>query len=61
MSKLSRRAFLAGAGGLAVGAGAFGAGFGLAAGTEDGPPSGGRVPFHGAHQAGITVEPTPAR
>ena len=61
MSRLSRRAFLAGAGGLAVGAGAFGAGFGLAAGTEDGPPTGGRVPFHGAHQAGITVEPTPAR
>jgi deferrochelatase/peroxidase EfeB len=61
VSRLSRRAFLAGAGGLAVGAGAFGAGFGVAAGTEEGPPTGGRVPFHGPHQAGITVEPTPAR
>ena len=28
MSRISRRSFLAGAGGLAVGAGAFGAGFG---------------------------------
>jgi deferrochelatase/peroxidase EfeB len=61
MARLSRRAFLAGAGGLAVGAGAFGAGFGLAAGTDGGAPTGRRVPFHGAHQAGITVEPTPAR
>jgi deferrochelatase/peroxidase EfeB len=61
MTRISRRSFLAGAGGLAVGAGAFGAGFGVASGTDDGPPTGRRVPFHGAHQTGITVEPTPAR
>ncbi len=61
MSRISRRTFLAGAGGLAVGAGAFGAGFGVAAGTEDGPPTGSHVTFHGAHQAGITADPTPAR
>ncbi|MGE3235937.1 MAG: Dyp-type peroxidase domain-containing protein, partial [Thermoleophilia bacterium] len=61
MSRISRRSFLAGAGGLAVGAGAFGAGFGLAAGTEGGPPAGSHVAFHGAHQAGITADPTPAR
>ena len=61
MDAISRRAFLAGAGGLAVGAGAFGAGYGLAAGSDPGPPTGGRVDFHGAHQAGITVDPTPAR
>ena len=60
-SRISRRSFLAGAGGLAVGAGAFGAGFAVAAGTDDGPPTGRRVPFHGPHQAGITVDPTPAR
>ena len=61
MSRISRRSFLAGAGGLAVGAGAFGAGFGVAAGTDGDPPTGSRVPFHGAHQAGITADPTPAR
>jgi deferrochelatase/peroxidase EfeB len=61
VTRISRRTFLAGAGGLAVGAGAFGAGFGLAAGTDDGTPNGSRVPFHGVHQAGITVHPTPAR
>jgi deferrochelatase/peroxidase EfeB len=60
-SRISRRAFLAGAGGIAVGAGAFGAGYGVAAGTDDPGAPGRRVPFHGAHQAGITVEPTPAR
>ena len=62
MAQISRRAFLAGAGGLAVGVGAFGAGYGLAAETEDaGPPTGRRVEFRGVHQAGITVDPTPAR
>jgi len=61
MSGISRRAFLAGAGGIAAGAAGFGVGYGVASGAEDPAPTGRRVPFHGEHQAGITVEPTPAR
>jgi deferrochelatase/peroxidase EfeB len=60
MSALSRRAFLAGAGGIAVGAGAFGVGYALGEESESGPPAGRRLAFHGAHQAGITSDPTPA-
>ena len=61
-ASVSRRAFLAGAGGVAVGAGAFGAGFGVGASGGDGSaPAGGFVAFRGPHQAGITVHPAPAR
>lgn len=58
---ISRRAFLAGAGGLAIGASAAA----LAAESRgdapnpDAPPLA-FIPFHGAHQAGITSQPSPA-
>jgi deferrochelatase/peroxidase EfeB len=56
---VSRRAFLAGAGGAAVGgllaAAACGGGDG-----GDGAGDARFVPFPGAHQAGITLEPAPA-
>lgn len=62
---LSRRSFLAGAGALAVGGGAL-----AAAGCGEGGPSPAAaaaaevplrvIPFHGAHQAGITAHPSPA-
>jgi deferrochelatase/peroxidase EfeB len=55
---ISRRAFLAGAGGAAVGGGLLAAACG---GSEPGPAAGaGRVAFVGPHQAGITLEPAPA-
>ena len=58
---ISRRAFLAGAGGLAIGAGA-GA---LAASARDEAPDPdapplGFIPFHGPHQAGVTSLPSPS-
>ena len=56
-SSLSRRHLLAGAGGLAVAAGA--SGFGMGRASADDPPSGAAAfAFHGKHQAGIT---TPAQ
>jgi deferrochelatase/peroxidase EfeB len=56
---LSRRAFLAGAGGSAVGSGLLAAACG--GGADDGPGAEGRrVAFAGPHQAGITLEPAPA-
>ena len=61
MAEISRRAFLAGAGGIAVGAGAFGVGYAVAAESDSGPPTGRRIAFLGPHQAGITIDPTPAR
>ena len=57
---VSRRAFLAGAGGAAVGGGLLAA---AACGGSDGGDGAGDarfVPFAGAHQAGITLEPAPA-
>jgi deferrochelatase/peroxidase EfeB len=56
---ISRRAFLAGAGGAAVGGGLVAAACG---GGADGEASGGgrRIAFAGPHQAGITLEPAPA-
>jgi deferrochelatase/peroxidase EfeB len=56
---ISRRAFLAGAGGAAVGGGLLAA---AGCGGGDGGAAGGArfVPFAGAHQAGITLEPAPA-
>jgi deferrochelatase/peroxidase EfeB len=53
---VSRRAFLAGAGGAAVGGGLLAA----AACGGDGAGDARFVPFAGAHQAGITLEPAPA-
>jgi deferrochelatase/peroxidase EfeB len=56
---ISRRAFLAGAGGAAVGGGLLAAAG--CAGGDGGAAGGARfVPFAGAHQAGITLEPAPA-
>jgi deferrochelatase/peroxidase EfeB len=56
---ISRRAFLAGAGGAAVGGGLLVAAG--CAGGDGGAARGARfVPFAGAHQAGITLEPAPA-
>lgn len=57
---ISRRAFIAGAGGIAVGAGAFGAGWAVGASVED-DPGGDLLPFRGPHQIGITTHPAPAR
>jgi deferrochelatase/peroxidase EfeB len=54
---ISRRAFLAGAGGLAAGA----AGFAVGRATDDGDEGSAEdlafVPFHGEHQTGITGPP----
>lgn len=62
-SRVSRREFLAGAGGIAVGAAAggiaVGAAQGAAADADD--PHLAVVPFEGAHQTGITVHPVPAQ
>ena len=61
--RVSRREFLAGAGGLAVGAAAGG----MVVGASEGQAAGGDapdlafIPFSGAHQAGITADPQPAR
>jgi deferrochelatase/peroxidase EfeB len=60
-SRISRRAFLAGAGGVAVGAGAGGLVGRATAGGEEGGGAAARVPFHGAHQAGIALHPAPTR
>ncbi len=57
---VSRRAFLAGAGGMAVGAGAFGVGWAAGAATGE-PADGGLLSFRGPHQVGITTHPAPAR
>ena len=60
---VSRREFLAGAGGIAVGAAAGG----LVVGASQGSAADSEaldlrfIPFPGEHQAGITAEPTPAR
>ena len=54
--RLTRRRALTGS----LGAAAAASGFAIAAGTDDqnsGRASGGRIPFHGAHQAGITTPP----
>ena len=57
---LSRRAFLAGAGGVAVGGGLLGAAA-CGGGSGDEAASEARfVSFAGPHQAGITLEPAPA-
>ncbi len=58
---ISRRAFIAGAGGIAIGAGAFGAGWAAGASSEEGVPAGDLLPFRGAHQVGITTHPAPSR
>lgn len=58
--RISRRAFIAGAGGIAVGAGSFGAGWATGASGDD-VPAGALLPFHGPHQVGITTHPAPAR
>lgn len=61
---LSRRAFLAGAGAIAVGGGALAAGCSedaaapAVAAVADVPLA--FIPFHGRHQAGITSHPSPA-
>lgn len=56
-TRISRRSFLAGAGGAAVGGGLVAA-IGLA---DDGAGDAGRfVPFHGPHQGGIAQQPAPA-
>ena len=57
---ISRRAFLAGAGGVAVGGGLLAAGCGDGADGDGGAPGARFVPFAGPHQAGITLEPAPA-
>lgn len=59
---ISRRAFLAGAGTVALGAGAIAAGCDGDAGEvgRAGFPPLAFVPFHGEHQAGITTHPAPA-
>jgi deferrochelatase/peroxidase EfeB len=61
--RFSRREFLAGAGGLAVGAAAGGLAVGAsqeqAAGADS--PHLEFVPFEGAHQTGITSQPVPAQ
>ena len=54
---ISRRAFLVGAGGLAAGAGGFAAARGTGGGDERSGERLAFVPFHGAHQTGITVPP----
>ena len=60
---VSRKEFLAGAGGIAVGAVAGG----LVVGTAEGQAAGADapdlkfIPFAGEHQAGITADPQPAR
>ncbi len=60
---VSRREFLAGAGGLAVGAAAGGIAVGASQGRAADPdaPDLGFVPFEGPHQTGITVNPFPAQ
>ena len=62
--RVSRREFLAGAGGIAVGAAAggiaVGASQGQAAPNADDPHLS-FVPFEGAHQTGITEHPVPAQ
>jgi len=59
--RISRRAFIAGAGGIAVGAGAFGAGWATGGGSEAAAATGRRLAFRGPHQIGITTHPSPAR
>ena len=58
---ISRRAFLAGAGGAAVGGGLLAAAAcGDGQEADGGAPGARFVPFAGPHQAGITLEPAPA-
>ena len=58
---ISRRAFLAGAGGAAVGGGLLAAAAcGDGQEADGGAPGARLVPFAGPHQAGITLEPAPA-
>ena len=63
-ARVSRREFLAGAGGIAVGAAAggiaVGASQGQAAPSADDPHLS-FVPFAGPHQTGITEHPVPAQ
>jgi deferrochelatase/peroxidase EfeB len=56
-SKLSRRSFLVGAGGVAAGAG-LATTIGL--GSDRTAAAARFVPFHGPHQNGIAEQPTPA-